>query len=740
MEDILRFANDPKTLILKEIIKILNDSNKISFKNFLCRIPSISKKIGLVLFAFFITNNFELLSNKFIFLTKIILKYLFYKKYIFHKNDVEYSYFSSCFINNRDNTLRLNYNNLEVYVNRRTNLISLHASEYLHSELFEDINLYKTKIQKTISVFKTFNNGKLIEKKPMRLFDSKNYIKLMKNIDTFVYQSKNIDMITTLSMIIDGEPGLGKTKFSEYICHKKSDITGKKIFNDVYLIDMAKSIDTDYENIFNISYFDVNISGPTLFVIDEIDKYLSHKTLEEYKYHKDECRIQKIKPDNYSDFKNVYKRNFLNWLLKIIERSGEKYPIVVIFCCNNFSDIFSGIDMKHYESLVDRILVQTFERCDTQETKSYLEYLNSKMGTDYSIDIDFKVDITFRNLFQITVLENYHIPDIINRIKNPKKISFSLKESNSINDIIDEEIIDDNEIEEIEDIDEEIIEDCNTNFRIEYNDNIYSFFCMYSVECLEKPTLTIKETNNHIKLLVCKKHYNDYIRYGEKYLGYVTIMDCVNCERKKVLFNTETKNCIYCEEPKNKKQVNKSIFCCHYNDKSIRNDFSVEDNIEFSYIYKDKCCCLECKNMFQKFVYCYNCNYLGSVDIPYESLEDEDGFKPQQIGFVCLLNKDLKYNFINFKPLIYLCFRCEHKIEDIEKNIRLEEYFHYFQKNYILKKLLNIAIKKEGIELIKKSNLCNTFIDNINEIDKNKIIKFYERVYGVEIENIKKCF
>lgn len=709
MEDILKFATDPKTLILKEILRIFESSDGISIKKFICKLPDISKKIGLVLFAFFLTTQFEKLSSKLINFIEFGLKFLFYKKFIFDKSDVEYTYFNTYFSKKtyHNGCFTLPINNMNVDITKRNQMISVNANKYLHNELFKDLELFKKKVDKTISIFKKYDGIKLVVKKPMNLFDSENYLKLMKNVETFVYQSTNTDMITTLSMIIDGEPGLGKTKFSEYICHKKSSITGQKIFDNVYLIDMTESFSEPYENIFNIAYFDVEILGPTLFVIDEIDKYLSFKIDEEYKNHKDSCRSQNTQPDSYKNFKSVYKSNFLNWLLKILERSGENYPIIVIFCCNNFSDIFSDIDMKHYESLINRIVVQTFKKCNTNETKKYLEYLNHKMGTDYEINIDFEVNITFRSLFQITVLENYNIPDIISRIKNPKNISFSIQENSNFDEKEELVLIDKNEelvlIDENEKLEYKEIDKKN----IDYNDQIYTEFCMYSVSCLNKPCYTIKKTENHIMLRVCGDHYKKYIELCEKYLGYNKIKQCHHCNELDVFYNINTNKCNKCENTR-EKNTYKSLFCCH----------RFNNSINLCSVSNDLYCCFECKKMFRQFAQCYNCNNLISVTIPYE-YDENDYINDGELHF---LKNEVIYDSIVFRPIMYLCSKCDRI--DLESNFDIDRYIDYFEKNYVLKKIISLSYTKNytRLKILKKSNIYQKVIHELTEEVKHDII------------------
>jgi len=748
MEDILRFATDPKTLILKEILKIFESSNKLSFKEFWCKLPNISKKIGMVLFAYSITTHFEKITNIFIYILKFIFNTLVLKKYTFKKKDIEYRYFNSYFSHTKsiNSSIESSFNNRKVQIHKRNQLITIKANKYLHSDLFEDIELFKKKLNTDISFFKKFDGNKLSLKQPMVLFDSENFLKLKKIVETFVYQSKNTEMISTLSIIINGEPGLGKTKFSEYICHKKSDITGDKIFDTVFLLDMIKSFDMSYDNMFNIAYFDVEISGPTLFVIDEIDKYLSSKLLEEYKKHKDECRLQKIKSDNFQDFEKIYKYNFLNTLLKILERSGEKYPIVVIFCCNNFSDIFSGVDMKHYKSLINRIVVQKFERCNSQETQKYLDYLNCKMNTNFDTKINFNVNITFRELFQITVLENYNIPNIISRIKNPRIVSFSLDNNKYEDDILvdhieekyEESINIDREEKYEEYVDkeehgefiEENIDDDLGSIKIDYEDPIYSEFCMYSIECRKTPKYIIEKTKNHIKLLVCKEHYNNYIIYGDKYLGYMKVSLCINqsCDEKNVLLNHKSLKCIVCQGERNIVDFDKSIMCCHHMlEHNDSEDFISDDDVSLCKINRKKnTCCLACKNLFSNSVHCYNCNYLQPNNIPFECEDYES-----QKGGLYSLNKELTYGITTFKPLIYLCERCSGETSTLEKNIDTNKYLKYFMYHYNLKKTINIIRRNisDEINKIKKSKICLELIKNLDDDKK----RFY---FGVKSKGL----
>jgi hypothetical protein len=306
---------------------------------------------------------------------------------------------------------------------------------------------------------------KYIDTTPSLLYSSQNYINLTGIIKSYASKSKKIKSYSVLGLLIDGVEGLGKTTFLDYA-------VTEKVVGSVYKVDMTTMLKYDFSLLLRFMYHKIDITTDTIFMFDELDKYLDYRLRIEYE---DELKIvnnnnKKNKQSNTLDKEKFYetaKTNFLYDMLSILERSGLTYPVIVIFCSNNFNSIFDNIDMTHHKSLYSRFMKVKFTPCDHTEIVNYIIYYNDKFfdELDYvTIDkttlsklLRRDILITHRRLHHITIEAQYNPytmidllnqePNVVINVANIKKMIDNKKDVK--NEEIKPEIKNDEDVQEI---------------------------------------------------------------------------------------------------------------------------------------------------------------------------------------------------------------------------------------------------------------------------------------------------
>ncbi|CAK7994804.1 Hypothetical protein POVR1_LOCUS328 [uncultured virus] len=267
---------------------------------------------------------------------------------------------------------------------------------------------------------------------PSSLYPSKNYLRLGKIITSHYEVSELVGVYSVIGVLIDGIQGLGKTKFADFAANEG-------LAKSVNKIDMTSFLDHDFKTIITKFYHNVEIENNTIFMIDELDKYLDVRVERDYEaYLQSETKRSKKKSKDdkesnepndsshlkdFEEFRSAAKTAFLFDMLSILERDGLKKSVVVIFCSNNFHTIFEGVNLTHHKSLYDRFLKINFEMCDHSEIIHYLDYYNQKFkGTKYeckhsinelSQRLNQNVFVTHRTLHQISIECQYEALKII---------------------------------------------------------------------------------------------------------------------------------------------------------------------------------------------------------------------------------------------------------------------------------------------------------------------------------------
>jgi hypothetical protein len=261
-----------------------------------------------------------------------------------------------------------------------------------------------------------------------QLYPSKNYLKLVDIIRDHFDVSNRIKSFSVIGASINGIPGLGKTKFADFAVNNK-------LAGTILKVDMTSMLKYSFTRVLHVMYHSIAIVTDTIFVIDEIDKYLDYRMNIEYEDKLLELKNQAkegVVELNKKEFVSQMKNTFLYDILSILERDGLSHSVVVIFCSNNFQSIFEGLDMTHHYSTFTRFMPVEFEMCDHVEIIEYLLHYNKIFeGTKFWLDLDRKtmektlrkdVCVTHRVLHHTSIKANYHAWKIINALNENKSM------------------------------------------------------------------------------------------------------------------------------------------------------------------------------------------------------------------------------------------------------------------------------------------------------------------------------
>lgn len=263
------------------------------------------------------------------------------------------------------------------------------AKDESKKELSVHASCSKLMFDKTTIVYKTII--------PNKMFPSDNFKRLNNIINKSIESSVKKEYYQIIPILIDGEPGLGKTKSIDYIAYYSQIQTIRKID----MTNFIGSKDTELRAILDM--ISKQLSDHTLILIDEIDKYISVK-----------CQ--------QSDDPQKTNEELLNNILTFIEQDPTGYHCVfIVFCSNNFTTIFDNLSEQskiHHYSLYNRFFKLHFNRINKSEFCEYIKWLGNGYPEDLINNIPEDFNITFRELRQHSLLCFEDPIEICNTIKN----------------------------------------------------------------------------------------------------------------------------------------------------------------------------------------------------------------------------------------------------------------------------------------------------------------------------------
>lgn len=269
------------------------------------------------------------------------------------------------------------------------------------------------------------------------MYPSKSYIALEKVMKNHIRIQECMGYFKPLIILTNGNPGLGKTKFGDYI-------SAQDIFREVYVIDMMvlrkysfdMIMDRYFARMRNQKNYEKKLcydnKKPNLLIIDEIDKYLdfkiTHDTIILPESQRCISKLSKkaitgvVKIDQYEN-KEYSRKDFIHSLMKFVDSDNHIIDkTMIMFCSNNFESIFPE-DSVHYDALKTRLQEFTFEEYEAEEILKFLLFYNEKFKGEpeyKKIIVNKKlvnnlgdIHISPRKLYQIMVKNSYNYEKII---------------------------------------------------------------------------------------------------------------------------------------------------------------------------------------------------------------------------------------------------------------------------------------------------------------------------------------
>lgn len=422
-------ATTENNIIISEIFKIVstlrwNSSKKYQFlTNLFCCFP----KIATILFIKYLTMNSDSIWNKFF----SLIKFIIFSQKKFNSYD---SKSLNSFIHNEIRKCSDLPNSLFL------NIDSSMPSSVRTIRFLPYPKFYKDLLQRAEKNWKQSENGVAscssllydeINKNittqvviPNQMFPSQNYKKLASTIDQCINASEKLEYWQVIPILINGEPGLGKSKSLDYLaCNTR--------LSNIIKVDMTRFIDSDTEininSIITTVLSKIKGNGETLILFDEIDKYISgfieRSLLGSHSDKSDQRIIETVSHIN---------SKILNSILSLIDSDMDmKRNLFIIFCSNNFETIFDHVNMTHYKSLETRFIKFRFSRMDKIEYFDYIKWMDSKLNSDRKEPFDKYYEemlktyynvlpstfsITYREMFHHVVRGLYDIPTICENI------------------------------------------------------------------------------------------------------------------------------------------------------------------------------------------------------------------------------------------------------------------------------------------------------------------------------------
>lgn len=411
----------PESLILQEVIRLFDNfkSRKLSLQECFRCVNRLFLNVMKIFILLTIKNGMTDISG-----TKKIgwalISTLVYRREIYEKGSPLWE--SVC-------VLHKHHSVIPYYVTQCANKGSqiLYRLPLIHSHL-DDIISKKAVELSTNDIHCTYNllpSDDMMEYKKLECsepYESKNYKMLFETIQNNITASKSLRSSGAIGILLNGEPGLGKSMFADYLSHKN-------IVDRVNVIDLSKLCEFKFGDEIEpfISYScQESQSTSTVLMIDEIDKYLDHRRNHIELKETVDGKVRMLTKREMQNKKVKISSSILLSILSLID-SKTTFPLIVIFCSNNFHTLFQDINQTHYHSLIDRLIQIRFERCDSLEVKDYLRYINTRFERTslYNGDIEDSLQqlnddttITFRKLVHTVIKCRYRIDDVVKKLND----------------------------------------------------------------------------------------------------------------------------------------------------------------------------------------------------------------------------------------------------------------------------------------------------------------------------------
>ena len=402
-----------ESLILKQLFTVWDQSFscKDGYMSFVKRMVSgTTNALGIFLITYLSRNPDKIVS----FFRFLILKFIYRRLELKNVAGTKEAYMHKLLqkeINPKaEPSSSLNISGLPLYLTLNGNYMVLEYCPYIHKKFLDSINK-EADMESEVRPNKEIKTQcRDITRKvfvPDTLFPSKNYLALDTIISNFFTVVNRTKMYKAQGILIDGEPGLGKSKSCDYLASLNK-------YHEVYYVNLSLTalLKRDFKSI--IDEVLIKRSGSTIVYFDELDKYLEFYI--EYSFHNQEAI------SDFFEYRRRQKQEFLYQLLEVIETNIYEDGVVFIFCSNNFHTIFEDVNQVHFHSLKSRFAPIRFDRCDRDEITKFIMFFNDKMvGTNMYYEelnglienIKDSISLTYRSVRHCHVKAGYDLEKFI---------------------------------------------------------------------------------------------------------------------------------------------------------------------------------------------------------------------------------------------------------------------------------------------------------------------------------------
>ena len=447
---------------------------------------------------------------------------------------------------------------------------------------------------------------------------------------------------------------------------------------------------------------DRSLKEPSVFILDEIDKWLEEYT--ERSYIKLQTERIKNKEPTFVPRKRDHilniKKDLILQLSSIMDSSIYS-SCIIIFCSNNFSTIFEGLDMTHYSSFHSQFISVQFRPCDREEIIRFYQYYNEKFKEKEETQrfyqeniqnifnsLSDNVCITYRKLTEISTLLCYDYEKIVLELNKNHCGPLIIEEKiiKNVNSLLEESLDDNYLINEISDYTSEINMTNDSTVAASSKNNESENLCEW---CNNEP---VKQTYHGVglcyacvhdvyptkKCWICHTDNSDYMladkAYSETRGINLMIYICEKCldEGRNKYPDYKVHNVVKCNSgclavkliTNNRKRFNICSFC-NYTYYIKEQDFSVKQTTIENVV------CELCKTYsHNKIFYCpeINSNCCESCSRPYVARKEiavrldiklnDDEFLDQEVENNPIISLPLPEPELRYNLSIISCFNC----------------------------------------------------------------------------------
>lgn len=309
------------------------------------------------------------------------------------------------------NSNSITISGIPIYLEKEGIEYLLYSIPWIHDKFMQELDNLTQEVIKSRSGIDTVckdASGKTFV--PLDLFASNNYIKLDNVISSYFDIYSETKMVIPPLVVINGVPGLGKSHSSHYIAR-----LGK--YGEIRHIDLTSSgmVNKSFSAIVS-ELLSKKTNVTTIIYFDELDKYVNLYTQHAYtsksagKMEEKGNNMDQIVGDNYENFAIAVKKSVITTITQLNNNfTNFNSGVVFVFCANNFSTLFDGIDQTHVNSAKIRFTFIDFEKCNKEEFIRYIRVFNDKVKSEkfkYSEErlneciyrINPHLSITYRNI------------------------------------------------------------------------------------------------------------------------------------------------------------------------------------------------------------------------------------------------------------------------------------------------------------------------------------------------------